>query len=156
MLSTFNHYTITTGGNAVRPLNAVNPEIVKRVQSSIRYNLGDTEPCALFPGLDPDTRFLMKELPGGNLQCLVYYKENLQLGFLIARKDGKELHDQLINLMKQTGLSPNKGRLTKIPPAPLCAVALSPKAVYCPSLSWMADFERCAAVAWLREGEGVQ
>lgn len=37
MLSTFNHYTITMGGNAVRPLNAVSPEIVKRVQSSIRY-----------------------------------------------------------------------------------------------------------------------
>lgn len=155
MLSTFNHYTITTGDNAVRPLSAGNPEIVKRIQNSIRYNLGDTEPCALFPGLDPDTRFLMKELPGGNLQCLVYYKENLQLGFLIARRDGKELHDQLINLMKQTGVAPNKSRLTKIPPAPLCAVALSPKAVYCPSLSWMADFERCAAVAWLREGEAA-
>ncbi|WP_295874805.1 hypothetical protein [uncultured Akkermansia sp.] len=57
----------------------------------------------------------MKELPGGNLQCLVYYKENLQLGFLIARKDGKELHDQLINLMKETGLPQTRPASPKYP-----------------------------------------
>lgn len=54
MFSTFNHYTVNTGDHAVQSVNAVSPDIVKRVRKGIDYNLGDTEPCALFPGLDPD------------------------------------------------------------------------------------------------------
>lgn len=101
----------------------------------------------------------MKELPGGNLQCLVYYKENLQLGFLIARKDSELTRNQYLQLIANMGIARKKSKqrwLAEMPKAPFCAVALSPKAVYCPSLSWMADFERCAAVAWLREGVAVR
>lgn len=61
MLSIFNHYTINTGHNAVRLINEISLDITQKTLESIKYSLGDTEPCALFPALSPDTRFLMQE-----------------------------------------------------------------------------------------------
>lgn len=97
----------------------------------------------------------MQQLPGGNLKCLVYYRERLQLGFLVARTNGEELHGQLVNLMKETGLGAHRIRLAAIPLVPICAVVLAPQMTYAPSLPWLGDFERCAAIAWFREEDAA-
>lgn len=89
----------------------------------------------------------------------MYYKENLLLVFLIASKDSELTRNQYLQLLLLTdiALEKNKQRwLAEMPKAPFCAAALNPKTVYPPKLSWIADFERCAAVAWLRERESAQ
>ncbi len=159
MPRSLNHYTVNTRHNLPQLIDSLDHGIIQTALDSIKYSLGDTEPTALFPGLDADTRFLMRELPGGSLKCLVYYGDQLVLGFLAARQADEAVRSQYLALIRETGLALEKSKqrwLAEMPQAPFCAVALVPQQELCPSLSWLGDFERCAAIAWLYGAELLQ
>lgn len=156
MSLTFNHHTIFTGDIYRRPVESVSPEAAKTILESVKYALKEEEPVALYPGLDSNARFLLREFPGGGLKCTVFYggSDKPVLAFIVAKESNKETRRQYKELLEMD--MTEKKNMSSMPEAPFCSVALTYEAGrYQDLLRWIGDCEGCIAIAWLY-GDKIQ
>lgn len=145
------HHTIITGHIRELVPQEYNPDIIKKTREAIDYALGETEPVALFRGLDPDVKFSFETFSGDGLKCTVYGRTGDPcIVFIIVRQANSIARKQYAELLKMDN-GPQRAK-SKMPEAPFCSVALTKHledARNREMLKWVGDYEGCAAVAWL-------
>lgn len=150
-MQSIKHHTIVTGHIREIHPEEYDPGIIKKTREAIDYALGETEPVALFRGLDPDAKFSFETFSGDGLKCTIYGKTGDPcIIFIVVRQANSIARRQYAELMKiDHGSQRYK---SKMPEAPFCSVALT-KHLENPHnqkmLKWVGDYEACASVAWL-------
>lgn len=145
------HHTIVTGHIRKLVPQEYNPDIIRTTREAINYALGETEPVALFRGLDPDVKFSFETFSGDGLKCTVYGRTGDPcIVFIVVRQANSIARKQYAELLKMDN-GPQRTK-SKMPEAPFCSVALTKHledARNREMLKWVGDYEGCAAVAWL-------
>ena len=145
------HHTIVTGHIRKLVPQEYNPDIIRTTREAIDYALGETEPVALFRGLDPDVKFAFETFSGDGLKCTVYGETGEPcIVFIVVRQTNSAARKQYAELLKIDN-GPQRTK-TKMPEAPFCSVALTKHledARNREMLKWVGDYEGCAAVAWM-------
>lgn len=145
------HHTIVTGHIRKLVPQEYNPDIIRTTREAIDYALGETEPVALFRGLDPDVKFAFETFSGDGLKCTVYGKTGEPcIVFIVVRQANSIARQQYADLLKIDN-GPKRAK-SKMPEAPFCSVALTKHLEDARNqeiLKWVGDYEGCAAIAWL-------
>lgn len=145
------HHTIVTGHVRELVPEEYDPGIIKTTREAIDYALGETEPVALFSGLDPDVKFSFETFSGNGLKCTVYGKTGDPcVVFIVVGQSNSIARRQYAELLKMDN-GPQRFK-SRMPEAPFCSVALTKhleETCNREMLKWVGDYEGCAAVAWL-------
>lgn len=151
LMQPIKHHTIVTGHIRKLVPQEYNPDIIRTTREAIDYALGETEPVALFRGLDPDVKFAFETFSGDGLKCTVYGKTGEPcIVFIVVRQANSIARQQYADLLKIDN-GPKRAK-SKMPEAPFCSVALTKHLEDARNqeiLKWVGDYEGCAAVAWL-------
>jgi hypothetical protein len=133
---TLHHVTIETGHSRISTRTEVKNDVIKILKDWIHQALDPHTITVEVPSDASPPYTAMALYTGRSLLIKIINPQNqLILSFIVSDR-----HDQRAwNLiMPETAT---------VPPTPYCAVTLKP--TLDPALSWLGDFERCVAWAWL-------
>jgi hypothetical protein len=131
MMRSLNHYTITSGHNRVSPRSEVGDEILRVLAPLLRS--GEHQMPG-FPG------YIVRVTIAQSALAATVYRSGAPIATVIVCPDDAALQDAV----RATGAKPTFA-LT----APAALVEVHPTAGGDTALSWLGDFERCLALAWI-------
>lgn len=148
-----NHYTLSTGNNRVIKQGEVKPSVIEEVSKMIDGALEAAAPAPTV--ISPKFQFTATPMDGGCLKVeIIETTHNYPVCvFMIAPENG-DAESEMLSMLGKIDMI---GVVPDVLPAPYCAVALTHFApMHMFQMTWLGDFERCFAIAWVGRQKNKQ